>query len=68
MLNDNEFKAFYAKSSPLEFKLSTFVFYLISSVPLAGLFLQVFFVIFLTHLFYQKMLGLKANLSPVKEH
>ncbi|NDJ26773.1 hypothetical protein DMB95_01955 [Campylobacter sp. MIT 12-8780] len=68
MLNDNEFKAFYAKSSALEFKLSTLMFYLISSVPLAGLFLQVFFVIFLTHLFYQKVLGLKANLGSIKEH
>lgn len=62
MLSTKEFKAFYAKSSPLEFKLSTLSFYLLSSIPLAGLFLQVFFVIFLCHLFYQKVLGLKPKL------
>lgn len=62
MLNKTEFKEFYAKTSPLEFKFSTLCFYLLSSVPLLGLFLQVFYIIFLSHLFYQKVLGFKAKL------
>ena len=54
-----EFNTFYASTSPLEFKLTTLCFYLLASMPFVGLFLQVFFVIFLTHLFYQKVLNLK---------
>lgn len=60
-LSQEEFTHFYAKSSPLEFKMSTFCFYLLAFVPFAGLFLQVFFVIFLTHLFYQRVLNLKPK-------
>ncbi len=60
VLNKNEFESFHSKLSPLEFKFSTLCFYIISSVPFLGIFLQVFFVIFLIHLFYQKAL----NLSP----
>lgn len=55
-----EFKNFNTHLSPLEFKFSTLCFYIISSVPLLGVLLQVFFVIFLTHLFYQRAL----NLNP----
>lgn len=57
-LSQDEFARFYAKSSPVEFKFATLCFYLLAFVPFAGLFLQVFFVIFLTHLFYQKVLNL----------
>ncbi|TKX28382.1 EI24 domain-containing protein [Campylobacter estrildidarum] len=60
VLDQQNFKSFNAKFSPFEFKFSTLCFYLLSSVPLLGLFLQVFFVIFLTHLSYQKILKLKA--------
>lgn len=56
----DEYKNFWAKNSPFEFKFSTLCFYLIASVPFLGLFLPVFFVIFLTHLSYQRIL----NLSP----
>lgn len=59
VLNTDEYKAFYAKSSPFEFKFATLCFYLCSSTPLLGLFLQVFYVIFLSHLFYQRVLDLK---------
>lgn len=61
-LSNDEFTGFYSKSSPLEFKFTTLCFYLLAFVPLAGLFLQVFFVIFLTHLFYQKVLNLRPKI------
>lgn len=62
-LSQDEFAKFYAKSSPLEFKFTTLCFYLLAFVPFAGLFLQVFFVIFLAHLFYQKVLNLAPKLN-----
>lgn len=58
-LSSSEFEAFYSRGSPVEFKFATLCFYLLASVPFVGLFLQVFFVIFLAHLFYQRVLGLK---------
>ncbi|EAK4905678.1 hypothetical protein C2Q06_02980 [Campylobacter jejuni] len=61
ILDKESFKNFHSDFSPLEFKFSTLCFYLLSSVPLLGLFLQVFFVIFLTHLGYQRILKLKAK-------
>ncbi|EAH8944815.1 hypothetical protein HEI35_001372 [Campylobacter jejuni] len=61
ILDKESFKNFHSNFSPLEFKFSTLCFYLLSSVPLLGLFLQVFFVIFLTHLTYQRILKLKAK-------
>ncbi|ECO7024708.1 TPA: EI24 domain-containing protein [Campylobacter jejuni] len=61
ILDKENFKNFHSNFSPLEFKFSTLCFYLLSSVPLLGLFLQVFFMIFLTHLGYQKILKLKAK-------
>ena len=61
-LSNDEFAHFYAKGSPLEFKFTTLCFYLLAFVPFAGLFLQVFFVIFLTHLFYQKVLNLRPKI------
>ncbi|HEF5413717.1 TPA: EI24 domain-containing protein [Campylobacter coli] len=61
ILDKESFKSFHSDFSPLEFKFSTLCFYLLSSVPLLGLFLQVFFVIFLTHLGYQRILKLKAK-------
>lgn len=66
VLDTNEFNAFYAQTSPLEFKFTTLCFYLLACVPFAGLFLQVFFVIFLTHLFYQKVLNLKPTLTQMR--
>ncbi|HDZ4960836.1 TPA: EI24 domain-containing protein [Campylobacter jejuni] len=61
ILDKESFKNFHSDFSPLEFKFSTLCFYLLSSVPLLGLFLQVFFVIFLTHLIYQRILKLEAK-------
>ncbi len=61
ILDKESFKNFYSDFSPLEFKFSTLCFYLLSSVPFLGLFLQVFFMIFLTHLGYQRILKLKAK-------
>ncbi|HEG2505064.1 TPA: EI24 domain-containing protein [Campylobacter coli] len=61
VLDKESFKNFYSDFSPLEFKFSTLCFYLLSSVPFLGLFLQVFFMIFLTHLTYQRILKLKAK-------
>ncbi|MCH5336460.1 MAG: EI24 domain-containing protein [Campylobacter sp.] len=63
VLDRDEFEIFNSTLSPLEFKFSTLCFYIISSVPLLGILLQVFFVIFLTHLFYQKTLKLN-DLNP----
>ncbi|MFY4724737.1 EI24 domain-containing protein [Campylobacter jejuni] len=61
ILDKESFKSFNSNLSPLEFKFSTLCFYLLSSVPLLGLFLQVFFVIFLTHLGYQRILKLEIK-------
>lgn len=61
VLDKESFKNFHSNFSPLEFKFSTLCFYLLSSVPLLGLFLQVFFVIFLTHLGYQRILKLEMK-------
>ncbi|EDO7159619.1 hypothetical protein GIF15_02795 [Campylobacter coli] len=61
ILDKESFKSFHSDFSPLEFKFSTLCFYLLSSVPLLGLFLQVFFMIFLTHLAYQRILKLEVK-------
>ncbi|HDZ5244578.1 TPA: EI24 domain-containing protein [Campylobacter jejuni] len=61
ILDKESFKNFHSDFSPLEFKFSTLCFYLLSSVPLLGIFLQVFFVIFLTHLAYQRILKLEVK-------
>ncbi|HDZ4975938.1 TPA: EI24 domain-containing protein [Campylobacter jejuni] len=61
ILDKESFKNFHSDFSPLEFKFSTLCFYLLSSVPLLGLFLQVFFVIFLTHLGYLRILKLEVK-------
>ncbi len=60
-LNEKNFIAMRTKPLPFEFRFSTLCFYLLSSIPFLGLFLQVFFVIFLTHLTYQKILKLKIK-------
>lgn len=55
-LNRDEFKKFYKKGGGYKFTFTCFVFYLISLIPLAGLFLQLFFVIFLSHIVYRNQL------------
>ncbi|MCV3453485.1 EI24 domain-containing protein [Campylobacter sp. FU_520] len=61
VLDKNNFDDFYKNSSPLYFKIITLIFFALSSIPLLGLFLQVFYVIFLSHLCYQKILKIKAK-------
>ncbi|ECC1272970.1 hypothetical protein FNO28_03565 [Campylobacter coli] len=61
VLDKENFKNFNTQASAFEFKFSTLCFYLLSSIPLLGLFLQVFFVIFLTHLAYQRILKLEVK-------
>lgn len=41
----------------IHYKISVFVFYILSHIPFVGFFCQVFFIIFLTHLVYKKELG-----------
>ncbi|EAH6773661.1 hypothetical protein C5M59_06145 [Campylobacter coli] len=61
VLDKENFKIFNTQASTFEFKFSTLCFYLLSSIPLLGIFLQVFFVIFLTHLAYQRILKLEVK-------
>ncbi|EPD9812605.1 EI24 domain-containing protein [Campylobacter coli] len=61
VLDKENFKIFNTQASAFEFKFSTLCFYLLSSIPLLGIFLQVFFVIFLTHLAYQRILKLEVK-------
>ncbi|EJJ4776903.1 EI24 domain-containing protein [Campylobacter coli] len=61
VLDKENFKNFNTQASAFEFKFSTLCFYLLSSIPLLGIFLQVFFVIFLTHLAYQRILKLEVK-------
>ncbi|WP_297195366.1 EI24 domain-containing protein [uncultured Campylobacter sp.] len=60
VLSKDEFLKFY-KHKPLVFYFSTLCFYLLSLLPILGIFLQVFFVIFLSHLLYQKILKLSVK-------
>ena len=60
MLSSQDFSNFN-KSTPFIFYFSTLCFYLLSLLPILGLFLQVFFLIFLAHLLYQKILALSPK-------
>lgn len=61
VLDKKKFKE--QKFTPFEFKFHTLIFYLLASFPLAGLVLQLFFVIFLIHLSYQKIYFLSPKLD-----
>ncbi|OCX43117.1 hypothetical protein A7X81_07690 [Campylobacter ornithocola] len=61
VLDKNTFDDFYKNSSPLYLKITTLFFFILSCIPLLGLFLQVFYVIFLTHLSYQKILNIETK-------
>lgn len=52
-------------NTPFEFKFYTLIFYVLASFPFVGLILQLFFVIFLIHLSYQKIYFLSPKLSNV---
>ncbi|MBR8465129.1 EI24 domain-containing protein [Campylobacter sp. faydin G-140] len=53
-LSESKFELVWLEGGGFKFILACAVFYIISLVPLLGLFLQLFFIIFLTHIFYQK--------------
>ena len=48
-LNAKSFERCYKRGGGYKFSLSAFVFYLLCLVPLVGLFFQLFFIIFLSH-------------------
>lgn len=52
-LSSEKFELFYKKGGGYLFITATFCFYLISLIPLVGLFLQLFFIIYLTHVTYR---------------
>ncbi|MBN7289130.1 MULTISPECIES: EI24 domain-containing protein [Campylobacter] len=58
-LDAPKFELLWLEGGGLSFTLACVGFYLVSLVPLAGLFLQLFFVIFLSHLLYQRQAVLK---------
>lgn len=53
-LSANRFEIELFDMGGYEYKLSAFVFYLLCLIPLVGLFLQIFFVIYFSHMFFQK--------------
>ena len=53
-LSHEEYMVQVKKGGDSSFIFACFIFYLLCLIPLAGLFLQLFFVIYLTHLVYQK--------------
>lgn len=53
-LNLKDFNILWLRDGGNDFKISCLLFYIISLVPLLGLFLQLFFVIFLSNLVFQK--------------
>ncbi|MBE3606391.1 EI24 domain-containing protein [Campylobacter sp. RM13119] len=53
-LNETKFHIAWLDGGGIWFKLACGLFYLLSLVPLLGLFLQLFFIIFLSHLLFQK--------------
>ena len=53
-LDSDKFELALLEGGGIKFIAFTFLFYLISLVPLVGLFFQLYFVIVLSHLFYQR--------------
>ena len=53
-LDSDKFELALLEGGGIKFIVFTFLFYLISLVPLVGLFFQLYFVIVLSHLFYQR--------------
>ncbi len=67
-LNKERFDKIYRQGGGYKFMLSCFLFYLLCLIPLVGLFLQLFFVIFLSHILYQneQKLGVKKKFNEIK--
>ena len=53
-LDSDKFELALLEGGGVKFVVFTLLFYLISLVPLVGLFFQLYFVIVLSHLFYQR--------------
>lgn len=56
ILGRTKFELCLIEGGGLGFILSSFAFYLVSLLPIVGLFFQLFFVIFLTHLLFRRYL------------
>lgn len=54
-LNKQEFNKFYKSGGGFNFIFACFCFYCISLIPILGVVLQLFFVIFLTHITYDRI-------------
>lgn len=53
-LSKPKFELFWMDGGGYEFKFTALIFYLLCLIPLVGLFLQIFFVIYFSHFFFQK--------------
>lgn len=53
-LDATKFEFSYKNGGGYSFMFASFIFYLVCLIPLAGILFQLFFVIYLTHLTYQK--------------
>lgn len=56
ILNEIKFNICYIEGGKFSFALACFFFYILSLVPFVGLFFQLFFMIFLTHLIFKNYL------------
>ena len=67
-LNSDRFDKIYRQGGGYKFMFSCFLFYLLCLIPLVGLFLQLFFVIFLSHILYQneQKFGIKNKFNEIK--
>lgn len=63
-LNDSKFELAWLEGGGLKFKIACVAFYLASLLPLVGLFFQLFFIIFLSHISFQRQIG-RVNSSLV---
>ncbi|QKF64106.1 EI24 domain-containing protein [Campylobacter corcagiensis] len=66
-LNKERFERFYAKGGGYDFIFLCFLFYLVSLIPLLGIFLQILFVINLSHNVYQKEQNFRAKYQLLDE-
>lgn len=53
LMNNEKFQIFWSNKS-LELLVTNLVFFLLALIPFLGLFIQIFFVIYLSHYFYEK--------------
>ena len=53
-LSEKRFELVWMEGGGYEYKFTALIFYLLCLIPLVGLFLQIFFVIYFSHFFFQK--------------